>query len=126
MTTILLVDDEYALVHSLERELVDHGFEVLTALNGRAGLELATSRRPDLIVTDIFMPTMSGRELIQALAAREATRGIPVLVVTVVSRDGLIVRDLPMAGYLRKPFSLEPFMSAVRALTAPLRAPPAP
>lgn len=126
MKTILLVDDEHALLRILERELVDEGFQALTALDGRAGLELATARRPDLIVTDIIMPGMSGRDMIRALAGQEDTRAIPVLVATVVSRQGLLLRDLPLAGYLPKPFTLAAFLHAVRGLTSPVRSPPAP
>ncbi len=124
MKTILLVDDEYALVWTLERGLAEQGYTVLTALHGQAALDHVARRRPDLVVTDIIMPIMSGRELIQALGGQEATRGIPVLVATVVSRDGLLLRDLPIAGYLRKPFTLAAFDAAVRALTSPSRAPP--
>lgn len=64
--------------------------------------------------------------MIRALAGQEATRAIPVLVATVVSGQGLLLRDLPLAGDLPEPFTLAAFLYAVRGLTSPVRSPPAP
>ena len=80
MSVILVVDDEPDIQSTMQLILGLEGYRVLTAYDGEEGLQLAKTRRPDLIVTDIMMPRMDGIELCRALRAEAVTRDIPVIV----------------------------------------------
>ena len=76
----LVIDDSMLIRHTVCRFLETRGFKVETATNGIAALEALESIRPDLIVTDLQMPQLSGYQLIDTLKANEETAGIPILV----------------------------------------------
>jgi len=76
---VLLVDDEPDILELLRYNLEREGLKVFTASNGRDGLKMAKSERPDLIVLDIMMPGMSGFEVCQRLKEDESTALIPVV-----------------------------------------------
>jgi len=77
----LVVDDSMLIRHTVCRFLENHGFSVESASNGQDALEVLKRIRPDLIVTDIQMPKMSGSEFISALKARPETSSIPIVIV---------------------------------------------
>ena len=76
----LVIDDSMLIRHIVCRFLESRGFKVETAANGIAALEVLKLIRPDLILTDLQMPELTGYELIDALKADEQTAGIPILV----------------------------------------------
>lgn len=76
----LVIDDSMLIRHTVCRFLESRGFKVETANNGIAALELLELIRPDLIVTDLQMPELSGYQLIDTLKANNETAGIPILV----------------------------------------------
>jgi CheY-like chemotaxis protein len=78
----LVVDDSMLIRYSLCRYLEGRGFVVEVAVNGAEAIEVLSRVHPDLIVTDMRMPKMSGSEFITALKSKEETSRIPVLVVT--------------------------------------------
>jgi CheY-like chemotaxis protein len=78
----LVVDDSMLIRYSLCRYLEGRGFTVEAAVNGAEAIEVLSRVHPDLIVTDMRMPKMSGSEFITALKGNEKTSRIPVLVVT--------------------------------------------
>ena len=78
----LVVDDSMLIRHTVCRFLEEHGFEVETATNGLEAVALLDSHLPDLIITDMQMPKMTGPELITELKRRGQTRGIPVVVIS--------------------------------------------
>ena len=68
MATVLIVEDEFAIAALLEMVLTDEGYRVLTAANGRQGLErLAEGPRPDLVISDYMMPVLDGAGLLRAM-----------------------------------------------------------
>lgn len=77
---VLVVDDEPDYRFLLRMLLRDHDIEVLEAPNGQRALELIADQLPDVVVTDVGMPVMSGRRLVERLRADERTRAIRVLV----------------------------------------------
>ena len=79
---ILVVDDEAHIQHVLSLKLRNAGYEVITASDGEEGLHVATAASPDLVITDLQMPYMTGTDLCRAFAAREETRDIPVIILT--------------------------------------------
>ncbi len=79
---ILVVDDTPMNVKLLEGVLTGHGFVVMTAPSGPAALERVRADRPDLVLLDVVMPEMSGYEVCRRLRADEATRLLPIIMVT--------------------------------------------
>jgi CheY-like chemotaxis protein len=78
----LVVDDSMLIRHTVCRFLEEHGFRVETATNGLEAVALLESYLPDLIVTDLQMPKMTGGELITELKRRPKTQAIPVVVIS--------------------------------------------
>jgi CheY-like chemotaxis protein len=109
--TILIVDDESNMRFLIRTTLENAGYQVVEAPHGAAGLERAKESRPDLVVTDLMMPVMSGRELIERLRADPETSSIPIVVVSANSR----IVDIGADAVLRKPFDPEDLVAAVRS-----------
>lgn len=105
--TILIVEDEAAILEYLTRELSDH-FNVLTASNGTEGLEIALTRHPDLIITDVMMDGLDGLELCRKVRANQSTCEIPVVMLTAKVTQAQHNEGI-LAGadaYITKPFNI--------------------
>ena len=102
-TTVLVVEDEPYVRESLTAYLDDLGYRVLTAENGRCGLELFRSQRPDIVMTDLRMPVMDGFALVEALSAE--SEWTPVVVVSGVGAVDEAVRAMRLGAwdYVSKP-----------------------
>lgn len=90
---VLLVEDDFFVRDIYQKKLRDIGYEVVSAENGLEGMERLKERRPDLILLDIFMPYMDGRDMLREIRGSEAWRDIPVILLTNFSasegvRDG--------------------------------------
>ena len=81
-TEVLIVEDSPTQAEQLRHLLEMHGYLVVSASNGFEAMELAESRRPALVVTDIVMPEMDGYELCRRLKSQESSREIPVVLLT--------------------------------------------
>ncbi|HEV3103356.1 MAG TPA: response regulator [Candidatus Dormibacteraeota bacterium] len=81
-TTVLVVDDEEANRDWVKQVLEPAGFEVILASGGREAIELARSKKPDVVMLDLLMPEVNGFDVVQALAEHESTRSLPVMVLT--------------------------------------------
>jgi CheY-like chemotaxis protein len=108
---ILVVDDEPDLLFMLRRVFTRAGHEVTEADNGAAALAAVRQSPPDLVVTDIMMPVMSGVELIRALRADPATAAIPILS---VSGDWQLAVDADAA--LAKPYQHAELLEVAESL----------
>jgi CheY-like chemotaxis protein len=80
--TVLIIEDEPALLELLTKTLLFKGFQVLPAANGRTGLQFATGFCPDVIILDLTMPDCSGIQVVESLRARPETKSIPILIHT--------------------------------------------
>jgi CheY-like chemotaxis protein len=80
--TVLIIEDEPALLELLTKTLLFRGFQVLPAPNGRSGIEFATGSHPDVIILDLTMPDCSGIQVVENLRARAETQSIPILIHT--------------------------------------------
>jgi DNA-binding response OmpR family regulator len=123
---ILVADDEPDLLWALQRNLSEEGYQVLTAGDGKAALQLAHRHRPDLVVLDVAMPVMDGVEVCRSLRHDPALASVPILFLTVHHEVDNRVAALDESGddYLVKPFDLRELRSCIRALLR--RAQPAP
>ncbi len=104
---VLVVDDEIHIVHVVAIKLRNNGYEVIMAGNGAEAFEIACEQKPDIIVTDYQMPVMSGLEFVGKLRDNEATRDIPVILLTARSFaiEDEQKSDLGISHCLSKPFS---------------------
>ena len=82
LKTILIIDDEPALLELLTKTLLQEGFRVLRAADGRKGVEFATSYHPDVIILDFTMPEFDGSRVVEQLRAHPRTKDIPILIQT--------------------------------------------
>jgi len=104
---VLVVDDEIHIVHVVAIKLRNNGYEVITAANGDEAFELVCEEKPDIIVTDFQMPIMTGLELVEKLRRSEATKDIPVIMLTArgFAIEDEQKQDLQISEFVSKPFS---------------------
>jgi CheY-like chemotaxis protein len=117
MATVLIVEDEFAIADLLEMVLTDEGYRVLTAANGRQGLErLAQSPLPDLVISDYMMPLLDGAGLLQAMRNAEAQRDIPCIIMSSVPEANVRERVNGYTAFVRKPFQLAAVVKLVATI----------
>ena len=111
---ILIVDDEAAIVQALRFNLERHGYQVVTAGDGRMGVSLAALEKPDLIVLDIMLPLLDG---IEACKEIRKISSVPIIMLTAKDQelDKVLALELGADDYMTKPFGLHEFMARVRA-----------
>lgn len=114
--TLLLADDEDAIRTGLAAALSRARFKVLEARDGREALQMIEKHQPDLIVLDILMPEMDGREVCRRL--RQAGNWTPVIMLTQISATGEKISSLEEGAdeYLNKPFDSYELIARLRAL----------
>ena len=115
MKTVLVVDDEFDTVASLQMLLAMEGYRVITARDGEEALTKTANEKPDLVVTDRMMPRMDGIELCKRLRQNPASAAIPIVLVSGVRDDKLDGAHLYDVA-LRKPARFEELRRAVRNL----------
>lgn len=119
MAKILVVDDEPDILRFVEKILEARGHSVVTAADGAKGLELAGSERPDVIVLDLNLPHMDGHEVCRKLKGDDATRHIPIVLMTaafVSVDDADHGTGLGADEYVVKPFLREVLIHNVERL----------
>ncbi len=112
MSTILIVDDEPNMRFLVRVTLEQAGYVVLEAHHGAAALALASESPPDLVITDLMMPVMGGRALIDRLRSNAATASIPIIVLS--ANGSLQAGDADVA--LGKPFEIDELLANVHTL----------
>lgn len=101
---ILVVDDDDALRKSMVATLKAHGFEPLQADNGLDGAELAAAQKPDLVITDVYMPNMNGFMMVDMLQDDPMTARIPIIMMTSAAQAAGAWQSKADVEYLDKPF----------------------
>lgn len=112
---ILIIEDEEDLVKGLKINLVDEGYKVDYALNGKEGLGKALDDKPDLILLDIMLPGMNGLEVCREL--RQNKVDIPILMLTAKGEeiDKVIGLEIGADDYISKPFSIRELLARIKA-----------
>ena len=121
MSTVLIVEDNPRNL-KLVRDVLGHaGFTTLEAGDGEAGIELARTRRPDLILMDVNLPGITGLEALALLRADAATAAIPVAALTAfaMKEDRARLLAAGFDGYLEKPVDVRALPAQVEALLRP-------
>ena len=116
--TILIVEDEAPLLTLLRYNLEKQGFRVEEATDGQEALLRVAENKPDLVLLDWMLPTLSGIEVCRQIRRRPATRDLPVIMVTARTEDQDAVRALDIGAddYITKPFAVEALLARIRAL----------
>lgn len=114
--TVLTVDDSPSIRRMISMTLRDAGYEVIEAVDGQDGLEKATSRVMDAIITDQNMPNLDGLGFIRALRRHPNGQGVPIVVLSTDSEDALKqqAREAGALGWMVKPFSQDKLLAVVR------------
>ena len=107
MARILIVDDSPSQLSGIQRIVEKLGHQILTATDGAAGVETAKAELPDLVLMDVVMPNLNGFQATRTLARDEATRHIPVILVTTKDQDTDRMWGMRQGAkaYITKPFS---------------------
>jgi CheY-like chemotaxis protein len=116
MKKILVVDDEVHIVQIVKFNLERRGgYNVLVAKNGEEGLEMARQEKPDLILSDVMMPKMSGFKFCEELRKDEEIKAIPFIILTAKGQESDIRsgQDVGATDYITKPFSPKALLSKV-------------
>ena len=111
---ILVIDDEYQITRVLKRSLGAHRYDVRTAADGESGPELFRDFDPDLVITDLSMPEMSGIDVCRAIRKHSRT---PIIVLSVKGEEQTKVAALDAGAddYVTKPFGMDELLARVRA-----------
>ncbi len=116
---VLVVDDSEVIRELIRVNLELEGFDVCTAEDGQAALERIEELQPDLVTLDVVMPRLDGFQTAARLRANEATRHIPLVMVSAAAQEGDLQRgrDVGVSAYITKPFQPEELVQVVRSLT---------
>jgi DNA-binding response OmpR family regulator len=117
---ILAADDDEDILQLVSFRLGRSGYRVLQAHDGEEAVALALEHEPDLAVLDVMMPKMDGFEVVRRLRAEEATKTMPIIMLTARAQDTDVQGGFEAGAndYLRKPFSPKELRTRVQALLA--------
>ena len=115
---ILVVEDDHRNMTLLHDLLKAHGYEILKASDGLEAINVARNERPDLILMDIRLPTISGLDATRLLKQDKQTNAIPIIAVTAFAtpEDETTALESGCAAYITKPVNIEKLLSTIGAL----------
>jgi DNA-binding response OmpR family regulator len=115
---VLVADDEEDIRALVAFRLDRAGYDVITAADGEEALTLATTRLPDLVVLDMMMPKANGLEVTRSLRGLDATKDIPVILLTARAQEADVASgfEAGVDDYVKKPFSPRDLQLRVQAL----------
>ena len=121
--TVMIVEDEEALLTLLQYNLDKEGYKVITASDGEEAVLMIKETTPDLVLIDWMLPSLSGIEICRRLRARDETRNLPIIMITARGEEGDRIRGLDTGAddYLTKPFSMTELLARVRAVMRRIR-----
>ena|SRR3989344_4134226 len=120
MKKILIVEDELAYVKLLHDQLTAKGYEVVSAKDGKEGLEMAQREKPDMVLLDIRMPVMDGMTMLSLLRKSEAGKTVKVIMLTNLEPDdkiiGEVVKDQPAYYFIKSDVKLDAMLEKIQEL----------
>ena len=121
--TVLVAEDESALVTLLRYNLEREGYRVLEAQDGEEALLVANEQKPDLVLLDWMLPQLSGIEVCRRLRGRQETRNVPIIMLTARGEENDRIRGLDTGAddYITKPFSMTELLARLRAVMRRIR-----
>ena len=117
--TVLIVEDSPSELELMSYYLANSGYNIIKATGGKEAFEIARTSKPDIIVTDIVMPGMSGFELCRCLKRNPDTKKVPIVVCTSKNQEIDRLWGIRQGAdvYLTKPYSREQLLNAIKSLT---------
>jgi two-component system alkaline phosphatase synthesis response regulator PhoP/two-component system response regulator VicR len=117
---ILVCDDERHIVRLIQVNLERQGWNVVTAYDGKEGLEKVSSEKPDLLVLDVMMPYMDGFEVLKSIRKDPSTEKLPVIMLTAKAQDKDVFEGYHYGAdmYLTKPFNPRELVTFVKRIAA--------
>jgi two-component system phosphate regulon response regulator PhoB len=121
--TVLIAEDEGALITLLRYNLEREGYRVLEAQDGEEALLIAAEEKPDLVLLDWMLPQLSGIEVCRRLRGRQETRNVPIIMLTARGEEGDRIRGLDTGAddYMTKPFAMTELLARLRAVLRRIR-----
>ncbi|MBU2635167.1 response regulator [Patescibacteria group bacterium] len=119
MKKILFIEDESTLQKTFEDVLTHGGYKVISALDGKIGLRLAKSEKPDLILLDLVLPSMHGFEVLKELKKNSETESIPVIILTNLEKMEDVEKAIELGAktYLVKTkYAIEEIMEKIKKI----------
>ncbi len=116
---LLLVEDDPDILKLLSTTLSFRGYRVVTASNGKEGLDAVRQERPALVIADIMMPKLDGFGLVHRLRINPETRNIPVIFITATflsPEDKEFALDIGVTRFIQKPLDMDAFLQTIAAL----------
>lgn len=115
---ILIIEDDTDILELVQYNLERQGFKVHAAINGEAGLKVAQSIKPDLVVLDIMLPGINGLKVCQKLKEHYETKAIPIVMLSAKGEENDIVFGLELGAddYIAKPFSPNELIARIRSV----------
>jgi len=115
METVLIIEDEVAMLRGLKDNFEFKGYHVLTATDGEGGLNAALNKKPDLIILDIMLPRINGYEICRLV--RKENLDMPIIMLTAKGEESDIVLGLNLGAddYVTKPFSIKELLARAAA-----------
>jgi CheY-like chemotaxis protein len=121
--SILVIDDDEILLKTIRPLLISHGCSVLTAASGEEGLQIVKTQKPDMVILDVLLPKMKGREVCKTLKEDESTKDIPVIFLTAKDspEDIQAEKEAGAAAHLTKPLNPRQLIATIRSILEPKR-----
>jgi two-component system alkaline phosphatase synthesis response regulator PhoP len=115
---IMVVDDEPNIIQTLQDRLEMNDYTVISACNGKEGLDKAINEKPDIILLDVIMPIMDGHEMLERLRKTEAGKNIAVIMLSARSQTDDIARasTCGIEDYIIKPFDLSELLAKIEGI----------
>ena len=114
---ILLVEDEPFMLEAISSVIEHTGWDVLVASNADEAKNLLKTEHVGLVITDLLLPEPEGVELVYYIKDTEATKNIPVIVVSGMDNTSFMGRPIPSDAWIEKPFTLDQLLGAIKRLT---------
>jgi DNA-binding response OmpR family regulator len=116
--SILIIEDELPMLKALADKFSREGFEIFEAKDGKEGLSTALSKKPSLIILDIFMPVMDGKTMFEKLRADDWGKTVPVIILTNLNPDDKTLDELMKNGpsyyFIKSKWKLEELVEKVK------------
>lgn len=112
---ILVADDDTTILEAIDLILSDEGFEVLSIADGEVVEQNVVSYKPDLILLDIWLGGIDGGDIARSLKSNPDTKSVPIIVFSANNRVEKIASELPVEGFLNKPFDIDELVEVVNA-----------
>jgi CheY-like chemotaxis protein len=113
---VLIVDDQPSIVMTLKFQVMNAGYDVLTATSGETALTIVEEQKPELVLLDVMMPQINGWEVCRRIKANPATREIPVFMVTALhgDADSSEARNSGASEFLVKPIKTDDLVKRIK------------